>query len=543
VQRHTGARSRAALAATTISLVVASSDVRAVTSYDWPQFNGDARHSGNNTSETTLSAANVGKLQRLFQVTLPEVADSASAVLTAVPIAGGSEDLLFVNTKQGRLMAFDARTGAIVWTFLHTASACSASSAPCITMSSPAIDPGRRFVYSYGLDGSVHKHDVATGAETSGGGWPAMATAKPDVEKGASSLTVATAHSGTSYLYVAHSGYFGDGGDYQGHLTAINLASGAQAVFNAACSNQTAHFVESGTPDCPSLRSGIWARAGVVYDSDIDKIFAATGNGDFIPSSDDWGDSVLALNPDGTGSAGQPIDTYTPPNFQALEGGDTDLGSTAPLVLPAPAGFPVAHVGVQAGKDGILRLLNLDNLSNQGTGPQPGRTGGELATAELSAPVFTAPAAWVNPADGSTWVFVATGSSVFAYQLTAGTSLGLTSKWTNGSGGTSPLVANNVLYLANANVIQAFSAVSGAQLWSASIGNIHWESPVVANGILYILDESAHLTAFALPPAPAVPALPSRAIGLVVAGLLLLALYRTPPRRPGPVQSRTISRA
>jgi hypothetical protein len=527
IQRDSGARWRAALAVTTISLVVAGSDVGAVTSYDWPQFNGDARHSGNNTSETTLSPVNVAKLRQLFQIALPEVADSAPAVLSAVSTSGGSKDLLFVNTKQGRLMALDAHTGAIVWTFLHAASPCSPVSAPCITMSSPAIDPARRFVYAYALDGSVHKHDVATGAETSGGGWPAMATAKPDVEKGASSLTVATARNGTSYLYVAHSGYLGDAGDYQGHLTAIDLATGAQRVFNAVCSVQTVHFVESGTPDCPSQRSGIWARAGVVYDADIDRIFAATGNGDFNPSNGYWGDSVVALNADGTGAGGQPLDSYTPADFQALEDQDADLGSTAPLPLPAPAGFPVPHVGVQAGKDGVVRLLNLDNLSNQGAAPLPGRTAGELATVQVAGDVLTAPAAWVNPADGSSWVFVATDSTVSAYALTAsGGSVALASKWTSAPGGTSPLVANDVLYLARGSSIQALTPASGVQLWSAAIGAVHWQSPVVANGVLYILDQSAHLTAFALPPAPAVPALPIPALGLAVAGLLLLALSR-----------------
>jgi outer membrane protein assembly factor BamB len=523
MQRHRGARSGAALAATTIVLAVATADVGAVTSYDWPQFNGDARHSGNNTSETILSAGNVGKLQQLFQITLPEVADSAPVLLGAVSTSAGSKDLLFVNTLQGRLMALDAHTGAIVWSFIHAASPCGS----CITMSSPAIDPTRRFVYAYGLDGSAHKHDVSTGAETSGGGWPAVATAKPDVEKGASSLTVATAHNGTSYLYVAHSGYFGDGGDYQGHLTAINLATGAQSVFNAVCSNQTAHFVESGTPDCPSQRSGIWGRAGVVYDSDIDKIFAATGNGDFNPSNGYWGDSVIALNPDGTGAGGQPVDSYTPADFQTLEDGDADLGSTAPLVLPTPAGFPVPHVGVQGGKDGTVRLLNMDNLSNQGGGPLPGRTAGELATVQVPGAVFTAPAAWVNPADGSSWVFVATSSAISAYQLTAaGSSVALTTKWTSTPGATSPLVANSVLYLARGSSLQALSPTSGVQLWSASIGTTHWQSPVLANGVLYALDQSAHLTAFALPPAPAIPASPGRTLALAVAGLLLLALHR-----------------
>jgi hypothetical protein len=527
MQRHTGARSRTALAGIIIVLAVASADVGAVTSYDWPQFNGDARHSGNNTSETALSPGNVGKLQQLFQVTLPEVADSAPVVLSSVSMSGGSKDLLFLNSLQGRLMALDAHTGAMVWTFLHAASPCSEVSAPCVTMSSPAIDPARRFVYGYGLDGSVHKHDVATGAETTGAGWPAVATAKPDVEKGASSLTVATAHDGTSYVYVAHSGYLGDGGDYQGHLTAINLSTGSQKVFNALCSNQTVHFVESGTPDCPVRLAGIWGRAGVVYDSDIDKIFAATGNGDFNPSNGYWGDSVIALGPDGTGAGGQPVDSYTPTTFQALENQDTDLGSTGPLILPTPAGFPFPHVGVQGGKDGIVRLLNLDNLSNQGTGPLPGRTAGELATVQLNGLVFTAPAAWVNPADGSTWVFVTTGGAISAFQLTAaGSSVALTSKWTSTPGGSSPLVANNVLYLARGNSLQALSPASGTQLWSATIGGTHWQSPVVANGILYFLDQSAHLTAFAPPPAPAVPASPRAALALGVAGLVLLALYR-----------------
>jgi outer membrane protein assembly factor BamB len=501
-------------------LALGAADARAAP-YDWPQFNGDARHSGNNTRETALSAANVGRLQQLFQVTFPEVADGAPVVLASVQAGGAVRDLLFVNTKQGRLVALDAHTGATIWSVQHATATC--GGIPCITNSSPAIDPGRGFVYTYGLDGKVHKHDVGTGAESMSGGWPEVATAKPDVEKDSSPLAVATARSGTSYLYVTHSGYVGDGGDYQGHVTSINLATGAQAVFNAACSNQAVHFVESGSPDCPSRQSGIWARAGAVYDSDIDKLFAVTGNGDFNPSSLDWGDSVVALNPDGTGAAGQPVDSYTPTTFQTLQNADLDLGSTAPLALPTPAGFPFPHVAVQSGKDGTVRLLNLDNLSNQGTGPLPGRTGGELARAQLSNEVITAPAAWVNPADGSTWVFVAATTSLTAYQLTAnGSTVALVSEWTTVLNGTSPIVANDVLYVVAANAIRAFSPATGVQLWQAAIGGIHWESPVVANGILYVLDENAHLTAFAVP--AAVPTAPRRVVGIAAAGLLLLGL-------------------
>jgi PQQ-like domain len=521
------------LARSILLLALVPSNVWAAAPYDWPQFNGDARHSGDNTRETSLSSANVGQLRQLFQVPLPEVADSTPVLLTSMSTGSGVRDLLFVNTKQGRLLALDAHSGATVWTVLHANTGC--SGANCVTTSAPAIDPARNYVYAYGLDGKVHKHDVATGTESTTGGWPELATAKPDVEKSSSALAVATARSGTSYLYVTHSGYPGDAGDYQGHLTAINLATGAQNVFNAACSTQVVHLVEGGSPDCPSRQSGIWARAGVIYDADIDKIFVVTGNGDFIPSSNDWGDSVVELNPDGTSAAGRPADSYTPASFQALQNQDLDLGSTAPVVLPTPAGFPYPHVGLQSGKDGIVRLLNLDNLSNQGTGPQPGRTGGELATLQLSR-VMTAAATWINPADSSTWVFVAATSSLAAYQLGAnGSSVTLTSKWSKSTGATSPIVANNVLYVAASSGIQALSPATGAQLWQGSSGaSLHWESPVVANGILYILDENAHLTAFTAPAAPSVPATTRGALALAAAALLALGLLAARARRPRP---------
>jgi len=49
---------------------------------------------------------------------------------------------------------------------------------------------------------------------------------------------------------------------------------------------------------------------------------------------------------------------------------------------------------------------------------------------------------------------------------------------------------------------------TGATLWSATnIGTIHWQSPVVANGVLYIADNSSRLTAYSLEQ-PVLSALP-----------------------------------
>jgi hypothetical protein len=473
-------------------------------SYDWLQFNGDAQHSGNNTLETRITPENVAGLQQLFQVNLPGVADSSPVYLHGVQTAQGTKNLVFVTTMGGSIVALDAATGAQVWTQQYGANGCliNLGSRTCYTTSSPAIDPNRRYVYSYGLDGYVHKYQVGDGLEIKGGGWPELTTTKPFNEKGSSSLNIATAPDGTSYLYASNSGYYGDRGDYQGHLTTINLANGKQRVFNSLCSNQTEHFAQRpASPDCANVQSGIWSRPAAVYDPDTHKIYVVTGNGHFDPNLHIWGDTVFALNPDGSGANGSPLDSYTPGNFDQLDVTDDDLGTTAPAILPAPQGSKVRRLALQSGKDGLLRLLNLDNLSGQGS---PGHTGGEVGQV-IPLPqgdgVFTQPAVWVNPADHTTWAFIASDSGISGFKLAvdgSGTPQ-LEEQWTRPAGGTSPVVANGVLFYASYGGISALDPLTGNPVWGdPKVAGFHWESPIVANGVLYITDSYGRLTAYSL---------------------------------------------
>lgn len=475
----------------------------AVRAYDWPSFRGASQYQGDDTDETILTAANVGGLHRLFHVSLPAVADGVPAFLEAVPTPTGTRDLLFLTTRAGDILALDARDGTTLWQHTNGPGDCRVNNGgtPCYTTSSPAVDPNRRFVYSYGLDGFVHKYAVADGAEVTDGGWPELATRKGYDEKGSSALAVATGRDGTAYLYVAHAGYPGDRGDYQGHLTTINLATGAQHVFNAACSDQAdVHFFPQGQgPDCDSVQTAIWVRQAVVYDPETDRIYTTTGNGEF-DGAHDWGESVLALRPDGTGANGGPLDSYTPTDQESLSARDADLGSTAPAILPPLPGSTVAHLAVQGGKDAKLRLLNLDDLSGQGG---PGHTGGEVG-AIIDVPqggqVLTAPAVWTDPADGSVWVIVTNALGVSALRVVAGEdgTPQLVPQWQVPNGGTTPIVANGVVFYAGAGTIRALDAATGNELWRDGIGGIHWESPIVANGMVYITDGDGTLTAYGL---------------------------------------------
>jgi outer membrane protein assembly factor BamB len=461
---------------------------------DWPQWGFGPGKSGVNDQETTIHSGNVTSLHLLYRVALPAIPDGAPAFLAGVTTAQGVKDLLFLTTKSGMLLAVDAATGSVVWSKQP-------ATGPNYTTSSPAIDPSRQYVYSYGLEGKAHKYAVADGTEVTTGGWPELATNKPSVEKGSSALAIATAKSGATYLYVANGGYPGDAGDYQGHVTAVDLATGAQKIFNTQCSNQTVHFVIApGTPDCAEVQTAIWARPGVVYDADNDRILMSTGNGTFAPATFGWGDTAFSLNPDVTGSgSGLPVDSYTPTNFLALQNGDADLGSTAPAVLPAVPASLHPHMAVQSGKDAMIRLLDRDNLSGQGG---PSHTGGELQI--LAVPqgsvVLTQPAVWRNPADQSVWVFVANGSGISGLQLAVDPSgtPSLVSRWTNASGGSSPVLANGILYYAGSGAIRALNPTTGTTLWSdtTNVGGIHWESPIVVQGRVYLTDESTRLEAW-----------------------------------------------
>jgi hypothetical protein len=466
---------------------------------NWLQFDGSSSHQGVNSSETTITAANVSSLKQHWQATLPSSADGAPVVATGVATPSGTQDLVIATTTGGGLVARNLETGAAVWSITFGPGTCKINNGAnaCYTTSSPVIDKAAGFVYTYGLDGKIHKVNLGTGAEMTTAPWPVVATLKPWDEKGSSALSSAAAANGHTYLYATNSGYPGDLGDYQGHLTAIDLSTGAVNVFNTLCSNLTVHFQwnTSSPTDCAQQQSGVWARSGATYSSATNRIYIVTGNADFNGTTD-WGDTVLALNPDGTGSGSGPVDSYTPVDYQNLDTADLDLGSTLPAIVNAPAGSAVAGpLGVQGGKDGQLRLLNLANLSGQ---RGPGHTGGELQTVQGpgGGEVLTAPAVWVNGSD--TWIEAATGANIAGYKLTlnASNQPQLGRIWQINAGGTSPVIANGVMYVAGNNTIRAYNPTTGAQLWSTATGPIHWQSPVVVDGLVLVEDGNGHLTAW-----------------------------------------------
>ncbi len=505
-----------------VASLAAWSVTPAIAKYDWPQFEFNPQKTGNNTSETTVNASNVSQLKLLFDVALPAAdnPDGAPVFLADVSTPGGVKDLVFVQGEHSDLTAFDAHNGSVVWTR-------GAISGTSYGNSAPAIDPNRLYIYYSANDGKAHKINVGDGTEVTGGGWPASTGGG----KSGPQLTIATAANGHTYLYCANLGT-GTGTFGLGHETTIDLANGSEHVFNNCASEQPDTY----SPSTSTTGCRPWSRS-TIYDPSLDRVFfmAANNSGTNWVAGHVWRESWLALAADGStrvdSTGGWPVDSYTPTNWSSLVSSDADLGTGGLGLLPVGFSSKYPHIGVSPGKDKMIRVLNLANMSGQGG---PGHLGGELQVYNFSAMSLMRSncCVWPNPANSDVWVFVPGNNGIAGFKvvLDGSGNPSLSLQWSNLPGGThwttSAFVANNVLYAATGGgestgsesprQVQAINPTTGTVLWTGAIDEFHWASPILANGILYMADGNSggfsgpggHLRAWSLgtlPPAVADP--------------------------------------
>lgn len=449
----TGARGRAAAA---------------VAVGDWPTWGYDAARSGDGPSVTGITAGNLHRLRRRT-VHLDQVVDSAPIELHAVTVDGQAHDVVLLTTTYGHTIAIDAASGRKLWEYVP-ADVGSLVGGPQVTTASPVADPDRRYVYAASPHGYVQKLTLSDGRLI----WRRRITFDPTREKIAGALNI-----GDGALLAVLGGYDGDTPVYQGHVIELNLASGRiEHVWNSLCSN-IKQLIDPPSR-CHVSDSAIWGRGGTIVERGGD-ILVATGNAPFNGRTN-WGDSVLELSP-----TLRLLHNWTPVNQADLNANDVDLGSTEPALLPNAGGPPLA---VQGGKDGILRLLDLDRLDGT-TGPAGPRTGGELQ--RIDAPgttdVFSQPAVWQG--GGRTFVFVADQAGTAAYVLGGGR---LHLAWLDGAAGTSPVVAGGLLYVYDMQngVLNVRNPVTGRLDIALPAASGNWNSPIVVGGRIILPVGSYH---------------------------------------------------
>lgn len=427
---------------------------------DWTQFGWDLASTGAPSFGTGITAANLTSLSRR-QVRLDGTVDASAVYLQGVTVKGSRHDVFFVTTTYGKTIAVDANDGSILWEYTPNGYA-SWEGSRQITNSTPVADPDRQYIYAAAPDGAIRKLAISDGHAL----WTTPITLLPVREKIASPLKEFRGH-----IIAVTGGYVGDRPPYQGHVAILDASSGKLLqVWNSLCSNRTGLLQPS---SCPDAQSAIWGRAGATIDAATGNIFVATGNGPYNGKTN-WGDSLIELNAEATEMLGN----YTPADNAELNERDQDLGSTSPVLLGG-------GVLAQGGKDSLIRLLSVKAIA--GTQAHMDH---ELQT--VSTPsgemLFTAPAVWHHA--GVTWMFAADGGGTAAWKFESGK---LVAAWKNRNGGTSPVVAGDLLYVYDpGGGLRVYDPEKGTQIADLESGSGHWNSPIVVPGKIALPEGNAN---------------------------------------------------
>jgi len=452
-------------------------------------YHNDNASTGQNLSETTLSTADVNPTQfgKLHSVALDGAAYAQPLYVPGVAVGGqGTHNVTYVATEHDSLYAIDADTGALLWkdSFINSGAGVttvpsgdvnSTDIVPEIGISStPVIDGGTGTLYLVAKTKEVvggvnhyvqrlHAIDITSGAEKLGG--PAVIAdtsysggnytfnSGPSVAGTGAGSVGGVVHfnalrqsqrialtEANGNIYMAWASH-GDNGPYQGWVVGYNASTLAlSAVFNAAPNGSDA---------------GIWESQGRLSVDSGGNIYLESGNGTFdttlnaqgFPAKGDYGDSFVKIAPDSSTPANpningwglKVVDYFTPSNQAALSGGDADIGSGGPLLLPDSAGSAAhPHLLVGGGKEGRIYLIDRDNMGH--FDPNADHVVQETGAHAIGG-VFDTPAYY-----NGTIYYGAVGDNVKAFAVAnAGFNPTPTSKSPNSIGftGTSPSISAN----------------------------------------------------------------------------------------------------
>jgi outer membrane protein assembly factor BamB len=284
------------------------------------------------------------------------------------------------------------------------------------------------------------------------------------------------------------------------------------------------------TTEEPHDGAAIWMGGGGIASDREGQILFSTGNSwspnkgpGNEPHEGHLGDSVVRaqVEPDGTL---KPKDFFAPYNAVELDLEDLDLGSTAPLPLPAPyfGTESTPHLLVQSGKGGLVYLLNRDDLGGMKQGP--GEKNADLGETPIQNGVWGSLATW--PGDGGYVYVPASGEEpgngameILKYEvgILGIPKLEVVARATDlefGSG--SPIVTSNgaedgsgIVWISHCpeafkcegSTLNAYAAVpSGPEpepLWSAPIGiSNKFVRPLASEERIYVGSRDGHVYAF-----------------------------------------------
>ncbi|MGA8867713.1 MAG: hypothetical protein WB510_12125, partial [Candidatus Sulfotelmatobacter sp.] len=351
------------------------SGVMAAAQVTVPTYHNDNARTGQNIAETMLTSGNVNTAQfgKLFTggVNLDSWSASQPLYIPNVNIGGTNHNVVYVATINNSIYAFDADSGALLWTNNYGpptpyANLCvdsgygSSPSAGAGIVGTPTIDPISGVIYFVTKTGNgstspfalyLHAVNFTTGFDEIGS--PVLITPPsgpaflPEYHMSRPALLL---NSGMIYVALGSTGCLG-----RKNFPRINNHGWVLAYSTASLSTPPFMFVT--TPDVDN--GGIWQSGGGLAADSEGNIYFETADAAFDKDSggEDFGNSVIKLDADLDFG-----DYFTPYNQgTVLNPQDLDLGSSGPIVLPDQQ-FSPTHLVVATGKAEEIYLINRDSM-------------------------------------------------------------------------------------------------------------------------------------------------------------------------------------
>ena len=338
--------------------------------------------------------------------------DGQILYLSQLAIPGvGTKNVVYAATENDSVYAIDAdsitgTSATVLWKkSMLLSGETTATGLPCGNivpsgiLATPVIDRSRNAIYviansensAHTFFHRIHALDLTTGDELFGG--PTTIAPTSPSQAGTVTFDPSTQHDRAALLesgntiYSVWSGLDGDCGTYYAWVIGFSADTLAQTrVLNL-------------TPDVKG--GGIWLGGGGAAADSAGSIYAITGNGFGTtgPSGNDYPNSFVRLTASGVFSV---ADFFAPDNTISDDNEDLDFGSAGPMLLPdLVAGGVTHHLAVGAGKDGIMYVLNRDNMGQYNSMNNTVYQQFPLAHGNFSTPVYFNNAVYVGPAQSA----------------------------------------------------------------------------------------------------------------------------------------------
>jgi outer membrane protein assembly factor BamB len=393
---------RTTVFAAALALVFAATATPAFAGPTWPGVNGNAQRTGNDTSEPQLLPAHQAWQRPL------------DAAVYAQPLVFNGR--VFTATENNTVYALDAHDGGVLWS-RHLGPAMSNVAAqvgcgnvdPLGILSTPVIDTAAHTIYVVATiqDSFKSIHHQLIGLDTLTGAPKVSVNADPGgVQNPLFIQQRAGLALGNGRVYIGYGGYSGDCGPYHGWLVSLNEAGSGKVAFNV-------------TPN--SGLGAIWAPGGASIDTH-GNVYAASGNPD-PDNNGDFGESLLRFD----GSAGMHLTGA----FKTFPGGDNDLSSVAPSILPSSMAFQIGkqQTGFLVDTNSMTQLQSLhmcNGVEAFGTNAFDGShlfvpCSNHIQEVNVDVAHRSMSLGWVGPAVGAAGSPILAGGSLWSIDRASGT--------------------------------------------------------------------------------------------------------------------------